>query len=211
MSTLHSVLEGLNVHSPFTWIFVDEAARLAANSFVIGDVHKIAYQQADHSVWILTGINPVVWMPMGGSGSSGGGGNTLTNLIINGNFSNGTAGWAAESPATIAASNGQLVISRNGASFNAEMCYQSIAVVPSALYVLTIEILSGNYGYSILLEESGLEKQITSRSDIPGPFKVSCNFVPMAASIKLILKATESAFASIVVDNVGIYKIGDIL
>lgn len=68
--TKHSDLTGANVHVPFAFSYVDEAAREAASGFVSADVGKLARQLDDNSLWILTAVTPT-WAAVGGGGGGG--------------------------------------------------------------------------------------------------------------------------------------------
>lgn len=50
-----------NIHVPHNWAYADRAAREAATGFVAADVGKLARQEDDDSIWLLTAPLPVVW------------------------------------------------------------------------------------------------------------------------------------------------------
>ncbi len=64
--TLHSS-QGLGeIHIPHQWRYADQTAREAATGFVAGDVGKLAYQEDDDTLWILTAVAPT-WVSVGGA------------------------------------------------------------------------------------------------------------------------------------------------
>lgn len=75
---LHSALSGTNIHVPYAFSYADTAAREAAAGLVAGDVGKLALQQDDNSLWLLTDDAPVTWVAVGGAG---GGGDVATDAI----------------------------------------------------------------------------------------------------------------------------------
>lgn len=56
----HSELTGEDIHSPHSYIFDDETARLAATGFNVKDIYKVAIQLSDTTVWMITAVNPTV-------------------------------------------------------------------------------------------------------------------------------------------------------
>jgi hypothetical protein len=67
---LHSALTGTNIHVPYAWSYADQAAREGASGFAAGDVGKLALQEDDDSLWILTATTPT-WVAVAGSGGAG--------------------------------------------------------------------------------------------------------------------------------------------
>ena len=66
----HQDIQSGEIHTPFNWVFADQTARLGASGFSAGDIDKIALQQSDQSIWVLTSTTPV-WAQIGvGSVSS---------------------------------------------------------------------------------------------------------------------------------------------
>lgn len=54
-------------HAIHNWEYADAAARIAATGFVSADVSKIALQEDDNSLWILTATTPT-WVAVSGTG-----------------------------------------------------------------------------------------------------------------------------------------------
>lgn len=48
-------------HFPHTWVYDDEAARLAAVGFTADDVGGMAWQRSDDTKWILESHSPITW------------------------------------------------------------------------------------------------------------------------------------------------------
>jgi len=48
--------------SAYAIIYVDEEARLAATGFTEADVGRIAYQESDNTVWMLSDYSPITWV-----------------------------------------------------------------------------------------------------------------------------------------------------
>lgn len=69
---LHRNITGDDIHVVHTWTYADETARLAADSFVEGDVGKIALQESDATFWILTDYSTPDWTQLGGAGTASG-------------------------------------------------------------------------------------------------------------------------------------------
>jgi len=59
---LDPTLQG--IHAPYQWVYAAETNRLAATGFLSTDVGKLALQQDDHSLWILTSTTPE-WVAVG--------------------------------------------------------------------------------------------------------------------------------------------------
>ena len=60
----HSLLVTTDIHSPFRWIFADSTARLA-QVVSVDDITKIALQESDNSIWVLTAVT--TWVQIGGT------------------------------------------------------------------------------------------------------------------------------------------------
>jgi hypothetical protein len=58
----HNVIPAGELHHPFNWIFADAAARAALVGAGVNDIHKLAYQQDDGSVWVLADDSPLAWV-----------------------------------------------------------------------------------------------------------------------------------------------------
>lgn len=58
-----------SVHRPYNWVVADETARDAL-VVTADDVHKIALQLDDASVWTLTDDSPMTWAQVGGGGGA---------------------------------------------------------------------------------------------------------------------------------------------
>lgn len=59
---LDPTLQG--IHAPYQWVYAAETNRLAATGFLSTDVGKLALQQDDNSLWILTSVTPE-WVSVG--------------------------------------------------------------------------------------------------------------------------------------------------
>lgn len=57
----HADLTGIDIHSPFAFIYPDAAARLGATGFQASDVRKLALQTDNNTPWMLTNHSPVAW------------------------------------------------------------------------------------------------------------------------------------------------------
>jgi len=66
---LHSSLPLGESHLAHNWEYADSTARLAATGFIASDVHKLALQNSDHTLWILTSISPTVWQGVATAGA----------------------------------------------------------------------------------------------------------------------------------------------
>lgn len=62
--SLHRRLTIGNIHYIQNWSFANEAARLAYN-YKPTDVGKVAFQTSDNTFWIISSINPVVFVQLG--------------------------------------------------------------------------------------------------------------------------------------------------
>ncbi len=61
---LHQELSGSEVHTPFTFVYANEAARTGATGLISSDVNKLALQVDDYTVWILTDSSGPTWAPV---------------------------------------------------------------------------------------------------------------------------------------------------
>ena len=67
-------------HSVHNWEYADAAARTAATGFGPSDVHKLALQLDENSLWMLADDSPPTWQAVGTGG--GGGGGTVTSVAM---------------------------------------------------------------------------------------------------------------------------------
>jgi hypothetical protein len=65
----HADLIGENIHVPYAWSYADAAAREGAGGFLAGDVGKLALQEDDGSLWLLTEVYPN-WVAVADAGGS---------------------------------------------------------------------------------------------------------------------------------------------
>ena len=59
-----------SIHIPYQWSYADASARTGASGFVAGDVGKLARQEDNNSLWILTSTAPT-WVQVGGGSAPG--------------------------------------------------------------------------------------------------------------------------------------------
>lgn len=59
-----------DAHVPYRWSYADTATREAASGFDAGDVGKLALQEDNNTLWMLTATTPT-WQQIGGSSGSG--------------------------------------------------------------------------------------------------------------------------------------------
>ena len=70
MATLHKDLTvAKGIHIPHSFEYANTAARLAATGFTSADLHKIALQLDNHTLWILTATTPS-WQSVGSNTES---------------------------------------------------------------------------------------------------------------------------------------------
>lgn len=67
-SGLHADAGVGEIHVPYNWSYADAAARTGAGGFVAGDVGKLARQEDDNTIWILTATTPT-WVQIGSNAS----------------------------------------------------------------------------------------------------------------------------------------------
>ncbi len=65
----HADLTGEDIHVPYAWSYADTAEREGATGFVAGDVGKLALQEDDNSLWILTAVTPT-WESVADAGGA---------------------------------------------------------------------------------------------------------------------------------------------
>jgi hypothetical protein len=68
-------------HSPYNFEFDDTIARTAYVPTTT-DLYKIAFQKDNKSSWVLIGVTPVEWIPLGNGSSTGGTGTTVDSSWI---------------------------------------------------------------------------------------------------------------------------------
>ena len=61
----HSDIQAGSIHTPFNWTYADATARLAASGFASGDVGKVALQESDDTLWLLSSSSPT-WDQLAG-------------------------------------------------------------------------------------------------------------------------------------------------
>lgn len=57
----HTAIAPGNVHAPFQWEFATATARTAFTTTDTAELHKLALQVSDFTVWILTSVSPMTW------------------------------------------------------------------------------------------------------------------------------------------------------
>jgi len=65
----HKDYELDNLHKVCRWEYADAAARTGASGFVAGDIGKLAFQQDNSTVWMLTAVTPT-WVAVSGSATA---------------------------------------------------------------------------------------------------------------------------------------------
>lgn len=60
----HGSIAIINMHRLHRWEYADETARLAAIGFTAEDVRKVAYQEDNDTLWLLTDYSPITWVPI---------------------------------------------------------------------------------------------------------------------------------------------------
>jgi len=61
----HKDLDDGDIHLVYTWEYADATARLAASGFAASDIGKLAKQQSDSTLWMLTDDSPITWVALG--------------------------------------------------------------------------------------------------------------------------------------------------
>ena len=116
-------------------------------------------------------------------------------LVTNGDFSNGTTDWAAAgSGATIAEVNNELVVTRNGTSAYAKQTFNTVA---GQWYKVTYTVVSRSHSYRVTCNSAGLATSSTT-----GTF--SFDFKADAATEELRLHCYNSSTATVTFDNVSV-------
>lgn len=57
----HTSITNGNVHTPFQWEFATAALRTDYTTTDSAELHKLALQTSDYTVWILTSLSPMTW------------------------------------------------------------------------------------------------------------------------------------------------------
>jgi len=66
----HKDLKDQEIHSPFTWIFLNESERLSESGFEESDEGKISWQKSDDTFWMLKDSTTSEWINLIGSNES---------------------------------------------------------------------------------------------------------------------------------------------
>lgn len=61
----HSAIAAGNIHTPFEWEFATATERTAYTTTDTAELHKLALQVSDFTVWILTSVSPMTWVQIG--------------------------------------------------------------------------------------------------------------------------------------------------
>jgi hypothetical protein len=61
---LHQELSGTEIHTPFAFVYADATARENATGLTSSDVNKLALQEDNHTVWVLTDASGPTWVPV---------------------------------------------------------------------------------------------------------------------------------------------------
>lgn len=128
MTTRHMELEVGNIHVAHQWEYADESARIAATGFVPSDVHKLALQLNDKTLWMLVDDDPITWAQMNPSDPANT--NRITARVLK-----GTSGSIAKGKAVYMAGfdpiTGYVLVEKADASNVAKM--PAIGVLDSAI------------------------------------------------------------------------------
>lgn len=65
----HTDLPVSEIHIPYNWSYADATARAAATGFVTADLYKLARQEDDNTLWMLTAVTPT-WQQVGAGAAS---------------------------------------------------------------------------------------------------------------------------------------------
>jgi len=81
--SFHDTFTNVDIHTPFRAVYADSTARIAESGFSAGDVHKVALQQSDNTLWLVTSVTSGVpaWTEVGGSSSGVSSVNTRTGAV----------------------------------------------------------------------------------------------------------------------------------
>jgi hypothetical protein len=128
------------------------------------------------------------------------------NLIINGTFDVDTLGWNATSPATIQISSGTLLITRNGAGIDTDMCYQNVYLIPGVNYIMKYDLIDRNgatcYSNVYFGWDGKAEVQVKSDNIVQNDIIIS--FTALGNLLRIIFKPTNVATPWIKIDNVSL-------
>jgi hypothetical protein len=78
----HKNLNGLDVHSPISFVYANESERTSAGGFSESDVNKLAKQESDNSVWMLVNNAPTTWTSVGKDGDVVGPESATTDTVV---------------------------------------------------------------------------------------------------------------------------------
>jgi len=108
----------------------------------------------------ITGDTNTGWMPgdvkLATMNETDGIDNTRTNLVVNGDFSNGTTGWTGGTGGSISVSSGQLTITQNSGS-NGRAISTSFYTEANKAYVFRVDGVSSTGGAGFRMEVRGPE------------------------------------------------------
>jgi hypothetical protein len=196
----HADLTGSSIHTPFAWTYADATARGAAAGFVAGDVGKVAWQQDDDSLWVLTDDSPVTWAQMAGGGGGGGGGGAPTTAKYFVGAADGTlsaeqvvSGWLASADIHGAAGGGS--VAREYDSGSAGLTWSPST--PATVDVNTTVLSHLYINWSNTTEYYGLEAFAPGSSDFAAIMKVAIGHAnPSGNDFACGLTITDSSGAT---------------
>jgi PKD repeat protein len=117
-------------------------------------------------------------------------------LVTNGTFSAGLAGWTVDSGILVSVQNGQLVYARNNAGFGSAMVRQTIATQAGQTYRVQADVSANTHAAVFLV--NGVQALTFSQAAGTASF----TFVATGASTQLSIGGTNSLAAAFRLDNV---------
>ena len=120
-------------------------------------------------------------------------GQYMSELITNGDFSNGTTGWSGNGTSVISVTSEQMTVFRNAGAF-ADQCYQDIVTEVGVEYTFTADLISQNNTTSIVIDGN------EAASWVGAPIV----FTATGTTTRVSINASGNSGASSVIDNVSV-------